>query len=252
MTRMVMGERQLRLHAPIWPARHQSSGRLSKACQSSTTLTDTQIGLFATRKYIEATRSVLDRYPDDLEAGFMYADALMIRGAWNYWRRDGSPLPGTREAAAALEHLMALDPNHPGAVHLYVHLFESLLSRNELCRRLIGSNRSCRKRAIWSICPRTFIFASGSTRKRSPAMSGRWQRIGSFVRMGRSAVSNGGHVSPFGQHARTACVGRTALCSDAARQLCAGTPSGARSPRFAYHDGGESTAATASGRVACA
>ena len=76
-------------------------------------------------KYIEATRSVLDRYPDDLEAGFMYADALMIRGAWNYWQRDGSPLPGTREAAAALEHLMALEPNHPAAVHLYVHLFES-------------------------------------------------------------------------------------------------------------------------------
>ncbi len=76
-------------------------------------------------KYIEATRSVLDRYPDDPEAGFMYVDALMIRGAWNYWRRDGSPLPGTREAAAALEHLMALEPDHPGAVHLYVHLFES-------------------------------------------------------------------------------------------------------------------------------
>ena len=76
-------------------------------------------------KYIEATRSVLDRYPEDLEAGFMYADALMIRGAWNYWRRDGSPLPGTPEAAATLEHLMALEPNHPGAVHLYVHLFES-------------------------------------------------------------------------------------------------------------------------------
>ena len=76
-------------------------------------------------KYIEATRSLLDRYPDDLEAGFVYVDALMIRGAWNYWQRDGSPLPGTREAAAALEHIMALEPNHPGAVHLYVHLFEA-------------------------------------------------------------------------------------------------------------------------------
>ena len=76
-------------------------------------------------KYIEATRSVLDRYPDDPEAGFMYVDALMIRGAWNYWRRDGSPLAGTSEAATALDHIMALDPNHPGAVHLYVHLFES-------------------------------------------------------------------------------------------------------------------------------
>jgi hypothetical protein len=30
-------------------------------------------------KYIEAARSVLDRYPDDLEAGFMFADAVMIR-----------------------------------------------------------------------------------------------------------------------------------------------------------------------------
>ena len=76
-------------------------------------------------KYIEATSLVLDRYPDDLEAGFMYADALMIRGAWNYWQRDGSPLPGTREAVTVLEHLMALEPHHPGAVHLYVHLFES-------------------------------------------------------------------------------------------------------------------------------
>ena len=49
----------------------------------------------------------------------------MIRGAWNYWERDGSARPGTHEAAAALEHVMALEPSHPGAVHLYVHLFES-------------------------------------------------------------------------------------------------------------------------------
>ena len=76
-------------------------------------------------KYIEATRSVLNRYPDDLEAGFMYVNSIMIRGAWNYWRRDGSPLAGTSEAATALDHILALDPNHPGAVHLYVHLFES-------------------------------------------------------------------------------------------------------------------------------
>jgi len=76
-------------------------------------------------KHIEATRSVLDQFPDDLEAGFLYADAVMIRGAWYYWERDGSARPGTREAAAALEHVMSLEPSHPGAVHLYVHLIES-------------------------------------------------------------------------------------------------------------------------------
>lgn len=65
------------------------------------------------------------RYPDDLEAGFLYADALMIHLQWSYWRRDGSALNGTRDAAAALEHVLALNSKHPGAVHLYVHLFES-------------------------------------------------------------------------------------------------------------------------------
>ena len=75
--------------------------------------------------FIAATRSVADRFPDDMEAQFLYADAIMMRGAWDYWRRDGTPLPGTREAAAALDRILAIDPNHPGAVHLYVHLFEA-------------------------------------------------------------------------------------------------------------------------------
>ena len=76
-------------------------------------------------KYIEATRKLHQRYPNDLEGGYLYADALMTHAAWSYWRRDGSPLPGTREAVRALERVMSLDPNHPGAVHLYIHLFES-------------------------------------------------------------------------------------------------------------------------------
>ena len=76
-------------------------------------------------RFIAATKSVLDRFPDDMEAQFLFADAVMIRGAWNYWRRDGSPLPGISDAAAALDHILSIDPNHPGAVHLYVHLFEA-------------------------------------------------------------------------------------------------------------------------------
>jgi tetratricopeptide (TPR) repeat protein len=76
-------------------------------------------------KYIHATRSAFQRYPNDLEAGFLFADALMTHARWSYWRRDGSPLPGTLDAVAALEHVMTLRPDHPGAVHLYIHLFES-------------------------------------------------------------------------------------------------------------------------------
>jgi tetratricopeptide (TPR) repeat protein len=76
-------------------------------------------------KYIAATRALLRRYPNDLEAGFLFADAYMTHARWSYWRRNGSPLPGTLEAANALERVMARRPDHPGAVHLYIHLFES-------------------------------------------------------------------------------------------------------------------------------
>jgi hypothetical protein len=35
------------------------------------------------------------------------------------------PLPGNREAVRTLNRMLALNPNHPGAVHLYIHLFDS-------------------------------------------------------------------------------------------------------------------------------
>ena len=76
-------------------------------------------------KYIEATKKVLNSYPDDLEAGFLHADAIMTHSKWSYWRRDGLPFPRTLDAVAALEHVFALQPKHPGAVHLYIHLLES-------------------------------------------------------------------------------------------------------------------------------
>ena len=76
-------------------------------------------------QYIEAARKTYAQYPKDLEAAYLYADSLMTHAAWSYWKRDGSPLPGTREAVRTLERMMALNPNHPGAVHLYIHLFES-------------------------------------------------------------------------------------------------------------------------------
>lgn len=76
-------------------------------------------------QYIEAARKTHERFPKDLEAAYLYVDALMTHAAWSYWKRDGSPLPGTREAVRTLDEILARNPNHPGAVHLYIHLFES-------------------------------------------------------------------------------------------------------------------------------
>ena len=76
-------------------------------------------------QYIAAARKTHERYPKDLEAAYLYVDSLMTHAAWSYWKRDGSPLEGTREAVRTLDQILAQNPNHPGAVHLYIHLFES-------------------------------------------------------------------------------------------------------------------------------
>jgi tetratricopeptide (TPR) repeat protein len=44
---------------------------------------------------------------------------------WNYWTRDGEPLEGTTEAVGALERVLAGNPNHPGALHYWIHLLEA-------------------------------------------------------------------------------------------------------------------------------
>jgi tetratricopeptide (TPR) repeat protein len=88
--------------------------------------------------YAQAMKELFTRYSDDPEAGTFYADSLMTVSPWNYWRPDGSPRPGTTEVVTALERVMAMRPNHPGANHLYVHLFEN--SQNP-SRALVAADR---------------------------------------------------------------------------------------------------------------
>jgi tetratricopeptide (TPR) repeat protein len=76
--------------------------------------------------YLAAARALFERYPEDPDAGTLLGDAYMItRPARSYWAADGQPLQGTAEAAAALERVMEVRPDHPGANHLYLHLLES-------------------------------------------------------------------------------------------------------------------------------
>jgi len=82
------------------------------------------------RAYAEAMRKLHERYPDDLDAATLYAESLMDLRPWNYWTRDMQPYPETREIHRVLEAVIARDPNHPGAVHYYIHAVE--LGRPEL------------------------------------------------------------------------------------------------------------------------
>ena len=75
--------------------------------------------------YAAAMQKVHARYPQDLDAAMLYVEAIMDLRPWGYWQRDGAPHDGTPEAIRITETVMARDPNHPGALHMYIHLMES-------------------------------------------------------------------------------------------------------------------------------
>jgi len=82
------------------------------------------------RAYAGAMRELRDRYPNDLDIATLSAEAVMDLRPWNYWTRDMQPYPETAEVLNVLESVMARNPNHPGAIHLYIHSVE--LARPQL------------------------------------------------------------------------------------------------------------------------
>lgn len=79
----------------------------------------------ADRAYADAMRRVTESFPGDLDARTLYAEALMDLRPWSYWTRDGRPHPETTLVQASLEKVLAAHKNHPGALHLWIHLWES-------------------------------------------------------------------------------------------------------------------------------
>jgi tetratricopeptide (TPR) repeat protein len=77
------------------------------------------------RAYAQAMQEVARENPDDLDAHVLLAEALMNTMPWDYWLGDRSPKPETEEAIAALRHVIARNPDHPGANHLYIHAVEA-------------------------------------------------------------------------------------------------------------------------------
>jgi tetratricopeptide (TPR) repeat protein len=75
--------------------------------------------------YADAMRDVMKRYPDDLDAATLFAEALMDTMPWNYYMEDRRPKAVTQELIRALEFVIAKDPQHPGANHYYIHAVEA-------------------------------------------------------------------------------------------------------------------------------
>src|ERR1041384_5848896 len=75
--------------------------------------------------YADAMRKVHLQFPDDDDISMLYVESVMDVRPWGYWTRDGTPYDRTSEVVALTEKVIAKNPNHPGALHFYIHLMEA-------------------------------------------------------------------------------------------------------------------------------
>jgi tetratricopeptide (TPR) repeat protein len=122
--------------APAYAAAQQAKALAGKASPREQAL----IGALATRygsdpkaarapfdaAYAAEMANVAKQFADDDEIATLYAEAVMDISPWDYWK------PGGREAkpqsvpiVPTLERVLARNPNHAGAIHLYIHAVEA-------------------------------------------------------------------------------------------------------------------------------
>lgn len=75
--------------------------------------------------YADAMKRVYDFNINDADMGTLYAESLMDLQPWDLWDKEGLPKGRTDEILAVLEQALKINPNHPGANHLYIHAVEA-------------------------------------------------------------------------------------------------------------------------------
>jgi tetratricopeptide (TPR) repeat protein len=75
--------------------------------------------------FAQAMRAAWERFPEDGDIGALYAESMMDLRPWEMWTTDGKPQPGTEEVIATLETVLTKHPDHPLALHLYIHAVEA-------------------------------------------------------------------------------------------------------------------------------
>src|SRR5919106_1412566 len=121
---------------PAFVALTNAKARASKATEREQALIDALAQRYASspdadgaalaEAYADAMAEAHKKYPDDQDIAVLFADAVMNTSPWDYWEADGrTPKGRLGEAVAAIEGVLAASPDHPGAIHLYIHLTEA-------------------------------------------------------------------------------------------------------------------------------
>jgi tetratricopeptide (TPR) repeat protein len=101
------------------------------------------------KDFTAAMRPVFEANQDDLDVRAIFAEAIMDETPWQMWDlTTGEPAEGARtaEATNVLESAFRDYPaswDHPGLLHLYVHLMEMSPFPQRLCARETGYAISC-------------------------------------------------------------------------------------------------------------
>jgi tetratricopeptide (TPR) repeat protein len=77
------------------------------------------------RAWADTLAVMTQRYPEDTTVASIYAEALMNTMPWDYWGPAGEAKPDTQSVIASLERVMESNPDHPLALHLYIHALEA-------------------------------------------------------------------------------------------------------------------------------
>ena len=88
--------------------------------------------------YAAAMEKVWKQYPNDADVGALFAESLMNLQPWDLWTKTGEPKGRTLDIVATLEHVLQINPNHPGANHFYIHTVEA---SNEPQRGVASADR---------------------------------------------------------------------------------------------------------------
>ena len=75
--------------------------------------------------YYEAMKEVAARFPESPDALTLAAASFMNTTRWDYWTKEGKPKPGTPWMVETLEKSLALNPEHSGSIHYYIHGVEA-------------------------------------------------------------------------------------------------------------------------------
>jgi len=76
--------------------------------------------------YAVAMEKVAAQFPEDNEIAVLFAEAVMDLSPWDYWQPGGhAPNPQSGPIVPTLERVLARNPDHPGAIHYYIHAVEA-------------------------------------------------------------------------------------------------------------------------------